>query len=153
MPAENASPAPGAQFSFGQAITLSVLIATAGGVWMLRNWIQSGNPVYPVEVSVFPDTTLSRGGIPTSIWRNKAMQTRFRKAAPRRVERGVLMAGYVFGGAIDVPGRPVPGRPVVLPPPAGPEGTFGSDGGDAPDTDLRSGIRKTLAWYREQHWI
>jgi 2,4-dienoyl-CoA reductase-like NADH-dependent reductase (Old Yellow Enzyme family) len=55
--------------------------------------------VTPVEVSVFPDTTLSRGGIPTSIWRNKAMQTRFRTAAPRRVERGVLMAGYVFGGA------------------------------------------------------
>lgn len=29
-----------------------------------------------------------------------------------------------------VPGRRVPGRPVRLPPPAGPEGTFGSDGGD-----------------------
>src|SRR5690606_41450057 len=27
--------------------------------------------VTPVEVSVFPDTTLSRGGIPTSIWRNR----------------------------------------------------------------------------------
>jgi 2,4-dienoyl-CoA reductase-like NADH-dependent reductase (Old Yellow Enzyme family) len=55
--------------------------------------------VTPVEVSVFPDTTLSRGGIPTSIWRNKAMQRRFRQAAPRRVERAVLTAGYVFGGA------------------------------------------------------
>ena len=55
--------------------------------------------VTPVEVSVFPDTTLSRGGIPTSIWKNKAMQTRFRTAAPRRTERAVLIAGYVFGGA------------------------------------------------------
>ena len=53
----------------------------------------------PVEVSVFPDTTLSRGGIPTSIWKNKAMQKRFRAAAPGRVERAVLTAGYVFGGA------------------------------------------------------
>ncbi len=55
--------------------------------------------VTPVQVSVFPDTTLSRGGIPTSIWRNKAMQTRFRQAAPGRAERAVLSAGYVFGGA------------------------------------------------------
>ena len=55
--------------------------------------------VTPVEVSVFPDTTLSRGGIPSSIWKNKAMQKRFRAAAPRRSERAVLMAGYVFGGA------------------------------------------------------
>ena len=54
--------------------------------------------VTPVEVSVFPDTTLSRGGIPTSIWKNKAMRSRFRAAAPRRVERAVLTAGYVFGG-------------------------------------------------------
>ena len=38
--------------------------------------------VTPVEVSVFPDTTLSRGGIPTSIWKNKAMQARFRKRRP-----------------------------------------------------------------------
>jgi len=55
--------------------------------------------VTPVEVSVFPDTTLSRGGIPTSIWRNRAMQARFRRAAPRRSERAVLVAGYVVGGA------------------------------------------------------
>ena len=54
--------------------------------------------VTPVEVSVFPDTTLSRGGIPTSIWRNKAMQKRFERAAPRRLERWVLTAGYVVGG-------------------------------------------------------
>jgi 2,4-dienoyl-CoA reductase-like NADH-dependent reductase (Old Yellow Enzyme family) len=55
--------------------------------------------VTPVEVSVFPDTTLARGGIPSSIWKNKAMQARFRKAAPRRSERAVLIAGYLFGGA------------------------------------------------------
>lgn len=54
--------------------------------------------VTPVEVSVFPDTTLSRGGIPASIWRNRAIRTRLEKAAPRRLERGVLMAGYVVGG-------------------------------------------------------
>lgn len=55
--------------------------------------------VTPVEVSVFPDTTLSRGGIPASLWRNKAMQRRFREAAPSRRERAVLIAGYVVGGA------------------------------------------------------
>jgi 2,4-dienoyl-CoA reductase-like NADH-dependent reductase (Old Yellow Enzyme family) len=60
----------------------------------------------PVHVSVLPDTTLSRGGIPSSLWRNKSMQTRFRRAATSRFERGVLMAGYV-GGGVASPFRPV----------------------------------------------
>jgi 2,4-dienoyl-CoA reductase-like NADH-dependent reductase (Old Yellow Enzyme family) len=62
--------------------------------------------VTPVGVSVFPDTTLSRGGIPSSLWKNKAMKTRFRAASPRRRERAILTAGYVFGG-ITAPYRPV----------------------------------------------
>jgi 2,4-dienoyl-CoA reductase-like NADH-dependent reductase (Old Yellow Enzyme family) len=62
--------------------------------------------VTPVEVSVFPDTTLSRGGIPTSLWRNRSMKTRFRTAAPSRVRRAILSAGYVVGG------RRAPFRPV-----------------------------------------
>ena len=62
--------------------------------------------VTPVGVSVFPDATLSRGGIPRSIWKNKAMQTRFRAASPRRADRAVLMAGYVWGG-LTAPYKPV----------------------------------------------
>jgi 2,4-dienoyl-CoA reductase-like NADH-dependent reductase (Old Yellow Enzyme family) len=62
--------------------------------------------VTPVGVSVFPDATLSRGGIPRSLWKNKAMQSRFRTASPHRRERAVLMAGYVWGG-ISAPYRPV----------------------------------------------
>jgi 2,4-dienoyl-CoA reductase-like NADH-dependent reductase (Old Yellow Enzyme family) len=62
--------------------------------------------VTPVEVGVFPDTTLSRGGIPRSIWNNKAIAGRLRKAAPHRLERGVIMAGYVVGG-VQAPFRPV----------------------------------------------
>jgi 2,4-dienoyl-CoA reductase-like NADH-dependent reductase (Old Yellow Enzyme family) len=54
--------------------------------------------ITPVEVSVFPDTALSRGGIPRSIWSNKAIRTRFERAAPARTDRAVLMAGYVWGG-------------------------------------------------------
>jgi 2,4-dienoyl-CoA reductase-like NADH-dependent reductase (Old Yellow Enzyme family) len=54
--------------------------------------------VTPVEVSVFPDTTLSRGGIPTSIWRNKSMKSRLRVAAPGRLRRWVIVGGYVVGG-------------------------------------------------------
>jgi tRNA-dihydrouridine synthase len=57
-------------------------------------------------VSVFPDTTLSRGGIPSSLWRNKAMTERFRRAAPRALERRVIEAGYVAGG-VTAPFRPV----------------------------------------------
>lgn len=54
--------------------------------------------VTPVEVSVLPDTTLSRGGVPTSIWRNPSMKQRLRAAAPSRVRRWVIVGGYVFGG-------------------------------------------------------
>ena len=62
--------------------------------------------VTPVHVSVLPDTTLSRGGIPRSLWRNRAMKTRFRRAAPSRFHRAVLTAGYV-GGGVASPFRPV----------------------------------------------
>jgi hypothetical protein len=65
-----------------QAITLSVLIATAGGVWMLRNWIQSGNPVYPVEVSVFGLTIFSA---PVDVVRELA---------------GFTIAGYLGDGEV-----------------------------------------------------
>jgi 2,4-dienoyl-CoA reductase-like NADH-dependent reductase (Old Yellow Enzyme family) len=62
--------------------------------------------VTPVHVSVFPDTTLSRGGIPRSIWNNKAINTRLRKAAPQRRQRIVLEAGYALGGVMS-PFKPV----------------------------------------------
>jgi 2,4-dienoyl-CoA reductase-like NADH-dependent reductase (Old Yellow Enzyme family) len=62
--------------------------------------------VTPVEVSVFPDTTLTRGGIPASLWRNKGMKDRFARAAPHFVERKVIEAGYLFGG-LRAPFKPV----------------------------------------------
>jgi 2,4-dienoyl-CoA reductase-like NADH-dependent reductase (Old Yellow Enzyme family) len=46
--------------------------------------------VTPVEVSVFPDTTLSRGGVPDSLWTNRGMAQRFRRASPSRLRRGVI---------------------------------------------------------------
>jgi 2,4-dienoyl-CoA reductase-like NADH-dependent reductase (Old Yellow Enzyme family) len=62
--------------------------------------------VTPVEVSVFPDTTLTRGGIPNSLWKNKGMKDRFARAAPHLLERKVIEAGYLFGG-MRAPFRPV----------------------------------------------
>ena len=62
--------------------------------------------VTPVEVSVFPDTTLSRGGVPSSLWEQKAMRTRFEKAAPSRTRRWSVMAGSWLG-AKRAPFRPV----------------------------------------------
>ncbi|HVM09906.1 MAG TPA: NADH:flavin oxidoreductase [Acidimicrobiales bacterium] len=67
--------------------------------------------VTPVEVSVFPDTTLSRGGVPDSLWTHKGMRTRFEKAAPSRVRRGVLKAGSWIGGK-RAPFEPVWNRPL-----------------------------------------
>jgi len=54
--------------------------------------------VTPVEVSVFPDTTLSRGGTPSSLWRHPGMRKRFEAAAPSRARRLTLVAGAWVGG-------------------------------------------------------
>ena len=62
--------------------------------------------VTPVRLSVLPDTTLTKGDIPASLWRNKTMKRRLREAAPSRVQWSVLMAGYVVG-SVRNPFRPV----------------------------------------------
>jgi 2,4-dienoyl-CoA reductase-like NADH-dependent reductase (Old Yellow Enzyme family) len=74
----------------------------------LARWCEEWgfDSVTPVEVSVLPDTVLSRGGVPTSIWRNQGMKDRLAKAAPNRLERKVIEAGYVTG-AVGARWRPV----------------------------------------------
>jgi 2,4-dienoyl-CoA reductase-like NADH-dependent reductase (Old Yellow Enzyme family) len=54
--------------------------------------------VTPVAVSVLPDTTLSRGDVPSALWQNAAMRARFHAAAPRRSRRAALVAGAWLGG-------------------------------------------------------
>lgn len=54
--------------------------------------------VTPVEVSVFPDTTLSRGDIPDSFWSNPGIAERLRRAAPTRTRRAVIKIGAWWGG-------------------------------------------------------
>ena len=60
----------------------------------------------PGEVSVFPDTTLSRGGTPDSFWTNPGMATRLRKAAPTRLRRAIIKGG-AWWGARRAPFNPV----------------------------------------------
>jgi 2,4-dienoyl-CoA reductase-like NADH-dependent reductase (Old Yellow Enzyme family) len=48
-------------------------------------------------VSVFPDTTLSRGGVPDAFWTNKAMATRLQAAAPSRRRRAIIKGGAWLG--------------------------------------------------------
>jgi 2,4-dienoyl-CoA reductase-like NADH-dependent reductase (Old Yellow Enzyme family) len=67
--------------------------------------------VTPVRLSVLPDTTLTKGDIPKSLWRNKTMKRRLREAAPSRLQWSVLMAGYVVG-SVRNPFRPVWNRDV-----------------------------------------
>lgn len=62
--------------------------------------------VTPVDVSVLPDTTLSRGGTPDSFWTNTGMATRLRKAAPTRLRRAIIKGG-AWWGARRAPFRPV----------------------------------------------
>ena len=52
----------------------------------------------PVEVGVFPDTVLCRGGVPDGLWTNNGMKNRFEKAAPKRFRRAVVKAGAWYGG-------------------------------------------------------
>ena len=54
--------------------------------------------ITPVEVSVLPDTTLSRGGVPDSFWTNTGMRERLRRAAPSRRRRAMIQAGAWWGG-------------------------------------------------------
>jgi 2,4-dienoyl-CoA reductase-like NADH-dependent reductase (Old Yellow Enzyme family) len=53
--------------------------------------------VTPVTVSVFPDTALSRGGVPDAFWTNKGIAARLREAAPSRRRRAVIKGGAWFG--------------------------------------------------------
>lgn len=62
--------------------------------------------ITPVAVSVFPDTTLSRGGVPDSFWTNPGMATRLARAAPSRTRRLLIKGGAWWGG------RTAPFRPV-----------------------------------------
>jgi hypothetical protein len=34
----------------GQAAAMTGIVAAVGGFWLLRNWVELGNPLYPVEV-------------------------------------------------------------------------------------------------------
>ena len=67
--------------------------------------------VTPVTVSVFPDTTLSRGDAPDSFHTNSAMATRLRRAAPSRLRRLTLEKGLQWG-ARRAPFEPVWNRPL-----------------------------------------
>jgi 2,4-dienoyl-CoA reductase-like NADH-dependent reductase (Old Yellow Enzyme family) len=53
--------------------------------------------VTPVEVSVFPDTTLSRGDVPDTLWTNKAMADRFEQAMPSSIRRRIMIATASWG--------------------------------------------------------
>jgi 2,4-dienoyl-CoA reductase-like NADH-dependent reductase (Old Yellow Enzyme family) len=87
VPAETGPPFLGRHSTVEDALRLCELVEEWGF-----------DAVTPVEVSVFPDTTLSRGGVPDSLWTNKGMADRFRRASPRRVRRAVIKAGSWAGG-------------------------------------------------------
>jgi 2,4-dienoyl-CoA reductase-like NADH-dependent reductase (Old Yellow Enzyme family) len=66
----------------------------------LCRWVEEWgfDAVTPVEVSVLPDTTLSRGGVPDSLWRNPGIAGRLAAASPDRWRRGVIKFGAWWGG-------------------------------------------------------
>jgi 2,4-dienoyl-CoA reductase-like NADH-dependent reductase (Old Yellow Enzyme family) len=94
VPVETAPPGF-ARATRAEALRLAVLVEEWGF-----------DAVTPVEVSVFPDTTLSRGAVPDSFWTNPGIAKRLRAAAPARRRRAVIEAGAWIGG------RRAPFRPV-----------------------------------------
>jgi 2,4-dienoyl-CoA reductase-like NADH-dependent reductase (Old Yellow Enzyme family) len=77
---------------FGPRATVDDAIAMCR---LVEEW--GFDAVTPVEVSVFPDTTLSRGDAPDSFRTNAAMASRLEKAAPGRLRRTTLKAGLWWG--------------------------------------------------------
>jgi 2,4-dienoyl-CoA reductase-like NADH-dependent reductase (Old Yellow Enzyme family) len=53
--------------------------------------------ITPVGVSVFPDTTLSRGGVPDGLWNHKGMAERFAQAMPSRLRRRMMTTAASWG--------------------------------------------------------
>jgi 2,4-dienoyl-CoA reductase-like NADH-dependent reductase (Old Yellow Enzyme family) len=100
VPAETGPPLLGKHSTVDDALRLCGLVEEWGF-----------DAITPVEVSVFPDTTLSRGGVPDSLWTNKGMADRFRRASPRRVRRAVIKTGSWVGGK-RAPFSPVWNRPL-----------------------------------------
>jgi 2,4-dienoyl-CoA reductase-like NADH-dependent reductase (Old Yellow Enzyme family) len=63
---------------------------------LLEEW--GFDALTPVEVGVFPDTALCRGGVPDGLWTNKGMINRFETAAPSKLRRSFVKAGAWWGG-------------------------------------------------------
>jgi len=45
----------------GQGAAVGGLVAAAGGVWLLRNWVQAGNPLFPLRPSILGWTPFDAG--------------------------------------------------------------------------------------------
>lgn len=73
--------------SFDDALRLAVL---------LEEW--GFDSLTPVEVGVFPDTALCRGGVPDGLWTNNGMVTRFERTAPSKFRRNFVKFGAWWGG-------------------------------------------------------
>ena len=43
---------PGLVASLGRSVGFLFLVIATGGFWYLRNWIEAGNPIFPVEVQI-----------------------------------------------------------------------------------------------------
>jgi Dolichyl-phosphate-mannose-protein mannosyltransferase len=111
-----------------QALAVVGLIALAGGIWLVRNWVESGNPVFPVrvaplEVEIFDaprDVVREAGGFTLAdyfddpdVWREEILP-QYRDVLA--LTGAVLVAGLVLAAAVLVRRRrqPDPERGLVL---------------------------------------
>jgi len=72
----------------GQGAAVGGLVLAAGGVWLLRNWVQAGNPLFPLRPSILGWTPFDAG---PDIYRGRAGFTLAHYLADPAVWRDTLV--------------------------------------------------------------
>jgi Dolichyl-phosphate-mannose-protein mannosyltransferase len=95
----SASLSPRVRAGFARHATLVVALTAIGAFWLLRNWVQAGDPFYPQRVSVFGTTIF---GAPPDAYRQLAGFTLAHYLGTWGVWRRDLLPA--FGSTLAAPG-------------------------------------------------
>ena len=95
----SASLSPHVRAGLARHAALVVAVTAIGGFWLLRNWVQAGDPLYPQRVSLFGATIF---GAPPDVYRQLAGFSLAHYLGMRGVWRQYLLPA--FGSTLAAPG-------------------------------------------------